>query len=62
VPADRNDIVEDGVVWKKHERQLQPHIEALVGWEAEVVFVEELMVIMVRTLVNLLMVTASNAE
>jgi hypothetical protein len=62
VPADRDDIVEDGVVWKKHEGQLQPHIKALVGWEAEVVFVEELMVIMVRTLVNLLMVTASNAE
>ena len=43
---------EAGDVWSRHERQLQPHIEAVVAWEARVMFTAELVVMVARVLVN----------
>ncbi|RMZ89045.1 hypothetical protein DV736_g3719, partial [Chaetothyriales sp. CBS 134916] len=42
----------DRMVWKKHERQLQPHIEALVEWDIDVMFAEEPTVMVARILGN----------
>ena len=42
----------DGPLWKKHERQLQSHIEALVAWEVDVMFAGEPAVMVARTLIN----------
>ena len=43
---------EAGDVWSRHERQLQPHIEAVVAWEAKMMFAAESAVMVARMLVN----------
>ena len=43
---------EAGHVWSRHAQQLQPHIEAVVAWEARVMFAAESVVMVARILVN----------
>jgi hypothetical protein len=32
---------DDDVLWQQHERQLQPHVQSLTGWDISKTFVSE---------------------
>ena len=43
---------DEGVLWRKNERQLRSHVEALTGWEVDSMFAAESPVLVSRVLVN----------